>query len=156
MWFGITSKNESTTIEDRIQLLTNGSQKSWYLHSITPNNETGSCALSHPMAMDNAYIFFADGTFEFDHGSITDDPTCKGDNCCSDLINLVGTWKFTNSQKNLRIVTAHEKNNDSNVLQQVLCSGSIDQLTEEVLKVSQTSSETNIRFTLEFRKTITY
>ena len=138
--------------EDRIILLANATNKDCYLYSSTPESSTETCRSDHAIASDNTYIFYADGTFKFDHGTITEDEACTNEDCCNDLVNITGKWKFTNNQKKIRITALHETGNESNALTMVLFNATIDQLDENVLKISQTDSETNIVYTYEFRK----
>jgi hypothetical protein len=146
---GSAFRLNTETGQDRALFLTGSTQKVWYLHSVSPPL---SGAADSSVKADNTYIFFADGKFEFDHGAITEDPACEGDNCFSDFVNLVGTWKFTNSQKGLQVVALHEKGNPGNGTKTVILNGSIQQLDEDVLKVSQKDQSKNINFVFEFRK----
>ena len=126
--------------------------KQWSLYASTPDGAIGSCHTSHPVAQDNIYIFHVDGTFQFDHGTITEDPNCKDENCCSDLVNITGKWKFLNNKKRLRITAVQDKDSANNKLNIVLFDANIDQLDENVLKISQTDKTTNTLYTFEFRK----
>lgn len=126
--------------------------KQWSLYVTTPAAAIGSCQASHPVAQDNTYTFHTDGSFEFDHGTVTEDPGCQEEDCCSDLVNITGTWKFLNNDKRLRITAVQEKDNAENKLDIILFDATIDQLDENVLKISQTDKTTNTLYTFEFRK----
>jgi hypothetical protein len=137
--------------EDKTSLISGATHKQWFLYSKAPD-EAGSCISSAPLSRDNTYTFYANGTFEFDHGAITEDATCQGEDCCTDFVNLTGTWRFTNSQKGLRIIALHETGNTANAQKIVLYNGTIEYLDESVLKFSQSDPSTNIKYTFEFRK----
>jgi hypothetical protein len=132
--------------DDKLQFLTNGNSKSWILVK-SPEAE---CKQSSKIAEDNLYTFYANGTFEFDHGTLTEDSSC--DDCCNDFVNIVGEWKFTGNKKGLRVTTLHEKGNKANAKTMVIYDATIDQLSEDVLIISQKDKETGTTYTMEFRK----
>jgi hypothetical protein len=137
---------------DRTFLLTDGIDKTWYIYSSFPEGVNSTCDETHIIQADNTYIFYSNGTFEFDHGEIVEDTNCTSEDCCSDLVNITGKWKLRNNDKKLRIVAEYETGNKSNALQLTLFDATIDYLDENVLKLSQVDSETNVTYTYEFRK----
>jgi hypothetical protein len=146
-WFNQNNQSNGT-VDDRITLLTGAGKKSWSLYALTP--VATDCKPSQVVSSDNAYVFYADGTFEFDHGLITEDSSC--DTCCTDFVNIIGQWKFTSNQGGLKVTILHERGNKGNASTRTLYDGTIDQLDEGVLKISQTEKQTNTRYSFEFRK----
>jgi hypothetical protein len=142
----------ANSIDNLTEVLAGTNSKSWYLYSSTPEANIASCKTSHPLSLDNTFTFYANGTYEFDHGAVTEDPACMSENCCSDLINISGTWKFTNNQTGLVITAVSEKGKPANVINMVIYSGTIEELSETVLKFSQLDAETNIMHHFELRK----
>lgn len=132
--------------------LTGNMNKCWYLNLVTPESDQVTCKSSSSIKRDNTYTFFADGRFEFDHGQITEDPNCKDEGCCSDWVNIEGTWAFTNNGKGLKIVALRVKGTSTSLDNEVLFDASIDLLSEEVLRLKVVDPETKIRHSLEFRK----
>lgn len=130
--------------------LTAGSSKSWYLRN-SSEVSTASCN-SNGVSVDNIYVFSSNGIFTFDHGTILEDPNCAGDDCCTDLVNITGKWKFTSNQTRLVITALTETGNPSNVLNVVLFDAVIDQLDENVLIFTQTHPTTGEKRTFEFHK----
>ena len=151
-WFDYSGESKKDSTEDRTALLAGTTQKSWYLVASSLVSPKASCNASAAMSLDNTYTFYANGTFEFDHGTIIDDADCKSEDCCSDLVNITGTWQFTNDQTNLVITALHEKNEPDNKFAFEMYNGAIDQLSDGVLKFSQTDPETNTLYIFEFRK----
>jgi hypothetical protein len=140
------------TADDRTALLTGTGTKSWYLYARIPEKANATCKSKHAISSDNTYTFHANGTFEYDHGAVTEDDACEGDDCCSDIVNLTGTWKFTRTGKGLRIIALHEKDNPANDLGVILFDATLEQLDANVLKISQADPNSNTRYTFEFRK----
>ena len=138
--------------QDNAALLTGGNHKAWQLVSHTPEQPGATCKSSHPIASDNMYTFFADGSFSFDHGSITEDQQCDNEDCCSDMVNMIGTWKFANSGKGLVIKVLYEKENPDNKFTLTLFSATIEQLNENVLRFNVVVSETGVKNVFEFHK----
>jgi hypothetical protein len=134
------------TKEDRLRLLSGQSNKTWYLYSQGADN---MCAAIQD---DNSYLFYADGTFEFDRGMLTEEAGCINENCCSDMVNIIGRWKLIHDQKRLRVIADREAGNEKNILKLTLFDATIDHLDEGVLKLSQVDGETNVTYTYEFRK----
>ena len=131
------------------ELLAGSSQKSWYMYNIAPERPGTSCQASSPQSLDNTWIFFTNGAIEFDHGKITEDPTCKEENCCGDLVNFVGTWTFSKSETNLTISALHEKGNISNAFNISLFNATLVQLSADALIMKQ--SIEGVEYTIEFR-----
>ncbi|HEY8937838.1 MAG TPA: hypothetical protein VIM65_21585 [Cyclobacteriaceae bacterium] len=150
-WFNVNT-NIDGSVDDRTMLLASASSKSWYIYSTTPETDHPTCLSTHAISIDNTYTFYANGTFEFDHGTVTESPGCTSDECCSDLVNFTGTWKFTNNQNSIVITGLAEKGNPANKFNLELYNGAISQLDDAVLKFTQRDPETNILHTIEFRK----
>jgi len=134
---------------DQGRYLTNSSSKTWYLQQVSP---TSNCKSMDLIARDNTYTFFADDRFEFDHGQVTEDPDCNGEGCCSDWVNLEGTWAFTNNGKGLKIIALRIKGTSESLDNEVLFNASIDLLSEDILRLRIVDPETKITHSLEFRK----
>ncbi|MEX2235379.1 MAG: hypothetical protein WD824_24660 [Cyclobacteriaceae bacterium] len=149
IWSVGVDQTNGSGIVDNNALLTGNNKKSWYLYSTTPDN-SGECKDLESVKSDNSYIFSADGGFEFDHGTVTEDPSCE--DCCSDFVNIVGQWKFTGNEKGIRVTLIHEKGKKENAHTMVLFDASIELLTEQGLKLRQTDKASGTVYTLEFRK----
>ncbi|ELR73398.1 hypothetical protein C900_04250 [Fulvivirga imtechensis AK7] len=134
LWFCFTSEDNS--IQSDSSLLTNGSQKSWYLAAKSPEGKHLSCKATSPQSMDNKYIFFADGKFELDHGEITEDPDCVDEGCCIDPVSIAGTWRFINEGGGLEVKALHKKDDKDYTLDHVLFEGVIQTLEEDRLVIS--------------------
>ena len=152
-WLGLADKPTALMFsDDKKILLTGAGEKSWYLYSTTPENNFGSCSVSSDISKDNSYTFHSNGTFEFDHGQLTEDVGCQGEECCGDFKNMVGTWTFNNFQKGLKVVALHPKDEPDSGEKVVLFNATIELLEEGVLRISQADPETNTSVTIEFRK----
>jgi hypothetical protein len=125
----------SITPPTKTQFLTNGTSATWYITS-TPSCES---------QRDDKWIFYANGIFEYDHGSIVEDNK-EG---CSDMVNAVGTWNFSNKETTLRVNTAYEKENPANKIAAVVLNATIVSLnqSELVLKVKSKGKDVFIKFT---------
>lgn len=143
----ITAETQPTT---STILLAGTTQKSWYLYSQSPESHVTSCTAASTLSQDNNWIFFANGTIEFDHGAITEDANCQEEDCCSDMINFIGSWAFANTETTLIVNALHEKNNPSNAFNSLLFNTTITQLTENSLVLSTTAEDGTIQ-TMEFR-----
>ena len=128
-------------ILSRKDMLTGGSHQSWQIYSITPDQRCKS-------STDDSWIFFADGTFEFDHGSITENETNK----CSDLVNIVGKWELLDNESTLKVVAAHEKGNTENTFTTILIEGKITELNNEKLLINIFDATSQRHYAYEFRK----
>lgn len=91
-------KDDKESGPSNTDLLTNGSSKSWNVTSESPEDSEEGCRPSSERVKDNTWIFNSDGTFTFDHGTITESGTC------GDFVNLSGTWTFKNSEKGLVLI----------------------------------------------------
>jgi VCBS repeat-containing protein len=98
LFFFACEKDSEPVVLSKTDLLTSGSQKTWYTFSSTPEP---LCSSTH----DDTYTFFADGSFEYDHGIITE----SDDGECGDLINLEGTWKFEENESAITITALRAK-----------------------------------------------
>ena len=135
---GLFDFHNKVSLEDNnLQLLAGITQKTWYLHSKTPDAVLPSCQANSPQSLDNSWIFFANGTFEFNRGAITQDNSCQDTGCCSDMLNIVGTWAFTNNGSGLKITMLHQKEKPSNSFHEVLLEATLIQLAADkfVVKV---------------------
>ena len=137
----ISKSNTPNFTSSKTTLLTKGTQKSWRISSITPDE---SCSSSS----DDQWIFFANGSFEFNHGVITDDKT----NECSDMVNIIGTWEFANNESKLKINALHEKGNTANAVTMTILDASILVLNDDQLKLLQTDPASGATATIEFSK----
>lgn len=81
----------------RTELLTGN----WYVTSETPSSVAG-CGTGEPYVADDTYAFWADGTFTYDHGAIT-----EGTGNCSNFINLEGTWTFHDNESRFLVTIDH-------------------------------------------------
>jgi hypothetical protein len=100
---------------------------------------------------DNTWTFFADGSFEFDHGAITQDPDCMEEGCCTDLVNIIGNWSLTENGTMIKVMFLHEKDNPSNTLNEEFFSAEIDKLDENTLQISLTDKIPGEKQSYEFR-----
>ena len=132
-------KDSDTPKPSKTELLTSGSQKSWYIASLTPD---GVCA----SASDDSWIFFGNGTFEYNHGQIQEVPGSS----CSDFVNIEGTWTFGNNESTLTVVAVKEKGSTTNDLNMTLMQGTLSSLDKD--KMILTGSHNNESYTVEFRK----
>ena len=116
----------------RLQLLTNGSTKSWNVTAESPESSEISCRPDTDFASDNSWAFSSDGTFKYDHGTLTEGEVC------SDMRNLTGNWKFTESESNLLITLLYETGNPSYTFDgDTLFLTSIETLTTSTLTLKQ-------------------
>jgi hypothetical protein len=130
-----------------LELLAGTESKEWYLYATSPESET--CPTSSVSIVDNTYTFSSDGTFFYDHGTVTEVPGC--DNCCGDLVNITGTWEFTNDETNMKIMALYKTGDPDFVLDIELINGQIDLLESGKLQLSYTNPNTGLEETLEFR-----
>jgi len=140
LWPGFRS------VSTRNDLLTDGVVKSWSLFSQMP---TGNCS---SITADNTYTFHSNGTFTFDHGALTRNASCTGENCCSDMVNIIGTWRFSEDEQTISIKGLRDADDPSNTFNVTLFEGTIGQLDENVLKINQKNPGNGIVYTFEFRK----
>ena len=119
----------------KTELLTGGNLKSWYLFSSTPEEPCSS-------AIDDSWIFFSNGSFEYNHGVVTEDETGE----CGDLVNIEGTWEFENNETTLTIIALREKGSTSNSTPLTLLQGEINVLDDGRLVVTATNPSTSAEF----------
>lgn len=141
---------KGTESENR-SLLTAGSQKIWQLIKSTPQSGFDSCQPMGSVMADNTWTFYTDGAFEFDHGTVTEDPECMYEGCCCDLVNITGTWEFTNDGIGIRIVMLHEKGNPANAFNEEWYNAQIDFLDESRFQFTEVDAGTGEEYTFEFR-----
>jgi len=139
------SDDEKETNENKNQeeLLTGNTEKHWKIieNSSDEDEEEQSCKTSHPMNNDNRWVFIKGGDFRYDNGDITDDPDCDDDvqDCCSDMLDLFGTWEFSADKKKL-IVTAEGKIEDGEETfesPEQIMNATIEKLTENEMILTQ-------------------
>jgi len=118
----------------RTELLTGGSQKSWYQFLSTPDD----CASSG----DNTWTFFADGTLAYDHGTVTKDEAGE----CGDFINFEGTWAFSEEETMITIVALRPTGSTEEIEPYTIGPGTITTLTNDRLVI------TTVEGSVEFRK----
>jgi hypothetical protein len=115
----------------KLQLLTNGSSKSWYVSSITGLSECGDT----DMMKDNTWTFYSDNTFTYDHGTVT------GSGDCEDLVNFTGTWVFEDEETHIRIVGLYNTDDPEDTFHQEFLYGRIVELTAEKLVLDADGSQ---------------
>jgi hypothetical protein len=139
-FFTYSDSEDISNATSKTDLLTSGTQKSWNVSAMTPDERCSSSS-------DDTWTFFADGTFEFSHGTVTEDKP----NNCSDFVNLTGTWTLTNSESTLTVVGSKEKGDAANNFSVTMLKGTISVLDEEKLVVVTTISPAE-QYTIEFKK----
>lgn len=128
--FACNDDDESTS---KLQLLTNGSSKSWVLSSAAADNDCGEP--QEDRMKDNSWIFFADGKFMFDGGEVTE----AGE--CSDMINVTGTWKFLENETVLDVYAAFATEEPEYDVDMSMFTGKIKTLTETTLVIEVDGEE---------------
>lgn len=128
-------------------LLAGTQSKTWYMHSQTPEDE--DCPLTMAIHSDNTWTFFADGSFEYSNGTIKEEPGCP--ECCGDLVNIIGTWEFTDEDEGIEIITLGEKDNPENTFEFKLMWGDFDVLEESKFILRGYEPEEEIEYVTEFR-----
>lgn len=122
----------------------------WYLFETTVQGGEETCHASEGVINDNSYIFLADGTFEFRHGVVTEDTQC--DDCCHDMVDIVGEWEYNETESTISVTALHEKANAANSMYATLYNGKLQIVEETRFVLVQMNTETGMRYTLEFRK----
>ena len=105
-WSGCKDNEEPQ--KPKLEMLTGSSSKTWNIssQSIDDDQNTKSvCKSTSARSMDNRWEFFSNGNFEFDNGTVVGDASCQETGCCSDMINLYGTWAFQTNDTYL-VITA--------------------------------------------------
>ncbi len=99
-------------------LLAGDVSKTWRIagESNDVNETVPSCLSTSERAQDNSYIYFADGTLEWDNGIITEGTEAEG--ACSDFRDLVGTWQFLDDNM-LRQTLDRDRDNPDILINQV-------------------------------------
>lgn len=147
----ITPATKSTSPESKADLLAGSTQKSWHLAARTPEPAEASCRTASAHSQDNTWTFYTNGTFTYDNGSITEDSTCDGPGCCSDLANLEGSWQLKSAGEDLVITALRLRESPEAIDPVVLIDASILVLEEDRLRLSQKHPETGIETIFEFR-----
>jgi hypothetical protein len=115
----------------KTQLLTDGTSKSWNITATSPEPDEESCRPDADHARDNAWTFSNDGSFVYDHGTLTEGEVC------SDARNLTGLWKFTENEANLLITVLYETGNPGNTFDgDTLVLAKIEAITAEILMLN--------------------
>lgn len=130
-------KDEKESAPSKTELLTGGSQKSWYIYASTPEDPCGS-------ASDDTWTFFADGSVAYDHGTVTEDQEGQ----CGDLINFEGTWAFSAEETEITIVALRAAGSTEAMDPFTIGSGAITTLTTDRLVITTDGNSE----TIEFRK----
>lgn len=128
------SDDENPT-SSKLDLLTGGSQKSWYVYE---SSDDDPC----PSSSDDTWTFFADGALAYDHGTVTETPA----ESCSDLVNFNGSWEFTNDETKLKMVAEENSDTGEDLDDMTLINANITTLTEDRLVLTLNGES------LEFRK----
>jgi hypothetical protein len=118
-------EKEATPPPSKTELLTGGTQKSWSIFSSTPETPCSS-------STDDRWTFFADGTFEYDHGDVTE----SDDSECGDLINFEGSWAFESAETKISIVALRPTGSDEEVDPLTVASGTLTELTSDRLIIT--------------------
>jgi hypothetical protein len=141
----------SVPVESKAALLAGSTQKDWYLASQTPEPVMAPCQSSSPQSMDNTWTFYADGTFIYNNGAVTEDDSCNGADCCSDLANLEGSWELKGAEEGLTITATKLQESQESIGAVTLLDARILLLEEGRLRLSQKHSETGIETIFEFK-----
>ena len=127
------------------EMLTANSSKAWILAEANTDatEEHEVCKSTSDRNLDNTWTFFKGGDFEFNNGTVIEDPACDVEGCCSDFVNLHGTWRFSTNEENLiveaigEIGSGGEKTPFPVDEQGELFNAKINKLTVSELSVSQ-------------------
>lgn len=132
----------------KAELLASEESKVWFLFAITPDDD--SCPGEEVFLVDNTWTFLADGTFEFDHGTVTEVPDC--DDCCGDAINLTGAWEISEDGTEFNMYILYATGDPDNVFpddENEFFNGTIVSLEENKMIFSQ--MDEGVEYTIEFR-----
>ena len=86
-------------LSSKSQLLTNGSSRTWKLDENLTSYEL------HVFDYDNRWTFQSDGSYSYDHGTITEDPQ---DPSSKDLINYSGEWLIYDNDNKIMLTAISE------------------------------------------------
>jgi hypothetical protein len=142
---------EPVPVETKAILLAGSTQKAWYLTSKTPEPAMAPCQSSSPQSMDNTWTFYADGTFTYNHGAVTEDADCNEPGCCSDLANLEGSWELKGAEEGLTITALKLQESQESIGAVTLMDARILLLEEGRLRLSQKHPETGVETVFEFK-----
>lgn len=137
-------KEEEAPKVSRTQLLAGTTHVTWYRHSITPPPADDVCSSSE----DDSYIFFADGTLEYDHRTVVLDQ----ENGCGDFVNYVGTWELTDNDTQIKLVAEHPKDDPSSSLDLTILEGELRAIDTEKFVIIATDPSTGTEHSIEYRK----
>lgn len=127
---GCSSDDETPNTAHR-EMLTAGDAKAWNIISEYPLHVEAGCRPDAEFIQDNSWLFYANGDFKFDGGTI------NGSNKCSDFIDLLGTWEITESNE-LKIKATQAADDPNTVFNgEVILFGSIEEITETLFTVSR-------------------
>ena len=119
-------EKEQAPTPSKKELLTGGTHKDWYVYSINPDDRCAS-------GVDDTWTFFADGSFAFDHGTITEDE--QGE--CGDLINFEGTWEFSADETEVTVIARRAAGASEDMDESItILNGTITTLTADKLVVT--------------------
>jgi hypothetical protein len=135
------SCDDKEKTKSKEELLTGGSSKSWNIvfDSSDESEDDPSCTVSATKNTDNQWIFNVDGSFRFNNGTITEVEDCE--DCCSDIIDLIGYWELLDNGGRLKITaTASVEEDNVNVPfddEEVLGNSKLVKLTESEMVVEE-------------------
>ena len=98
-----------------ISLLAGEIKKDWRIQSSSAdaNEAIPSCKSNSERVRGNTFMFFANGSMEWDNGEVTEG---HEENGCGDFRDLVGEWSFINDQTGLVWTLKHDKYDPSIVI----------------------------------------
>ncbi|GEM_PF-2815221 len=140
---GCSNDDEGNESISNLELLAGKVSKVWNVTSETPVDE--ECPVDSPRNLDNSWTFFNDGSFLYDHGTVTED-----ESECGDLVNLTGTWEFTSNETKLKVIALYETGNPANEFDDVLFEVDLVELTENQFKLSEIDQDTQIKYVITF------
>ena len=127
-------EKEQAPAPSKKELLTGGTQKDWYIYSISPDDRCASGA-------DDTWTFSADGSLAFDHGTITEDE--QGE--CGDFINFEGTWEFSSDETEITAIARRAAGAAEDMDESVtVLDGTITTLTNDRMVITLADNSTII------------
>ena len=92
------------SLSSKTQLLTNGSSRTWKLDENLTSYEL------HVFDYDNRWTFQSDGSYSFDHGTITEDTQ---DPSSMDMINHSGEWLIYDNDNKIMLTAISESESNT-------------------------------------------
>ena len=120
--FACDEEKVQAPLPSKTELLSGDNQKSWYIYSSTPEGQCTSGA-------DDSWTFSADGGFAYDHGTVTEGEDEDGE--CGDLINLEGTWAFSEEETEITIIALRGTESTEDLDPMTIVTGDITTLTRD-------------------------